>query len=543
MIRTDDDFGKVYNVDSFRGADDSDKIEAAIAAAANAGGGIIRFSERIYTLSRGIVVTGNNIVLRGAGIDRTILQPGFPGIEGTNACVRPPKIVFFNGSQIALRTKLDSPIHAGDRVVKVKDTKGLTAGQVILFNETHKELTPKEFQKLGVIMDPGTGPDDRYPCEANEIISISGTSVMFKYPFSHGFSKDVQWLVYTGCLHNGIESLTIQGRSADEQTWYDGVWITGADNFTADIKVQWTNRRIAQVMGYNVRMVGLQGPFTGPKGCLIGICRYKVQIVKSTNALIIGSTMGRSSDDCNMSLVTIQQSDRIVVRNSVFHRSRTYAVNEHGEGSRHLLVENNYFATGDTGQDAILLGNKTWGFSGPIIIRNNTFEGNTRDIRVTENSYEVRILDNISRRVKTDFVSGFGWAGPFTSVDMHGSMRMTIARNRVLSGSRGISLGFAGGIYSFSGVKDVAIFGNTFNVAETAIRLNGTSSETFRFQVSHNKGSRNYVKPMLVSGDYWSGNADGETYGHARDVPWTAETFAWEEFDRGITHTPNGILK
>jgi hypothetical protein len=298
------------------------------------------------------------------------------------------------------------------------------------------------------------------------------------------------------------------------------------------VRVRWTNRRIAQVGGHNLRLVGFQGPYGGPRGAEDGICRYKVQIYKSTNALFVGSIMGMSADDRNMSLVTIQQTVRIVVRNSVFQRSLTYGVNEHGEGSRHLLVENNYFSVGTPDRAAILLGNNTWGFSGPMIIRNNTFENNHRDVRVDQNSYEVRVLDNVSRGNGLQFVRAYGWAGPDTAPELYGSMRLTIARNQVSSGTSGLYLGTEDGVYAYPGMQDVVIFGNTLDVVDDAIVLNGDSAVTKRFQVWDNTGSAAYTKPDFVAGDYWAGNADGESYGSATEVPWAAESFAWEEHDR-----------
>jgi hypothetical protein len=536
-IRSDADFGKVYNVDSYSGSTDSEKINKAIAAATSAGGGIIQLSPRIYKLSSlkgapAIDITGNNIVIRGAGIDKTVLQPDYPGWEGTDECPGTKQIVRFKGTLAPLATRLASPIKPGDRKALVNSASGLKIGQVILFSQTHAESEPAEFFSQGLPFDPGTGQDDRYPYESNEIVDIKGTSVKFKYPFSYGFTESVPWRVYVSGMHNVIELLTIQGRSENEQTFYDALTLNGADNYAAEVKAQWTNRRMAGISGHNLRLVGFQGPFGGPKGMLRKICRYKVQVYKASNVLIVDATMGRNSDDHNMSLVTIQQTVRVIVRNSQFFKSRTYAVNEHGEGSRHLLVENNRFAIGDTGQYAILLGNDTWGFSGPIIIRNNVFENNQKDIQVGENSYEARILDNVSYGVKRQFIYGSGWAGPFTSEDLFGSMRMTIARNQILRGASGIYLGSNKGIYPFPGVRDILIFDNILQVSGDAITLNGNSNQTKRFQVFRNKGTMNYIKPTLVDGDYWSGNADGVIFGKAIQYPWSNENFAWEEFNR-----------
>jgi hypothetical protein len=256
-----------------------------------------------------------------------------------------------------------------------------------------------------------------------------------------------------------------------------------------------------------------------------------VQIHQATNALVVGTTMGMPQDDRNLSLVTIQQTVRTVVRNSEFLQSRTYGVNEHGEGSPHLLVENNHFAIGQTGAYALLFGNNTWGFSGPTIVRNNLFENHQRDIQVDENSYEVRILDNVSRGNLLVFLRAFAWAGPDTAPELYGSMRMTIARNQV-SGAMGLYLGPDDGVYPFTGMRDVAISENLFDVGEEAIQFFGDSDQTRRIQVWNNTGNATYLRPELVEGDYWEGNADGESFGAKTEVPWTAETFDWEQYDR-----------
>lgn len=537
-IRTDADFGKVYKVDSFRGSTDSEKINRAIAAATSAGGGVVQLSARTYRLSGSssapaIDVDGDNIVIRGAGINQTILQPDYPGWEGASECPGARQIVRFKGTLAPLSTRLAGPIMPGDRKVVVDSGRGLEIGQVILFSQAHAESEPDAFVAKGVRFDPGTGRDDRYPHESNEIVDIRGTDVTFKYPFSYGFTASIPWQVYRRGMHNGIELLTIQGRSEDEQTYYDALTLNGADNYAAEIEVQWTNRRLARISGHNLRLVGFRGPYGGPKGMLRKICRYKVQVHRASNVLILGATMGRKSDDHNLSLVTIQQAVRVVVRNSRFFRSRTYAVNEHGEGSRHLLVENNQFSVGDTAQQAILLGNNTWGFSGPVIIRNNLFESNPQDIRVGENSYEVRILDNVSRGVGQYFLVGFGWAGPFTGPDLFGSMRMTVARNRVLHGAAGIRLGSKDGIYPYPGVRDIAIFDNILQAKGSAITILEDGTKTGRIRVFGNKGYGDSVRPDLADGDCRTGNEDGRTIGSApQPADWTKENFAWEEFDR-----------
>ena len=531
-ILQDADFGSIFEVDSFGGSEDSDRIEAAIEAAQTAGGGVVQFAPRTYTLSRPIVVAGNRIVLRGAGMDDTFLQPSYPGASGDDACASTERIVYFNTKLSDLGNLLAAPIQQGERVVNVTDSSALAVGNILYFSEVQPEQTPADFQNAGIIQDPGTGKDQRYPNESNEIVAIDGLQLTFKYPFSHDFSMNTPLQRFERGLDNRIESLTIQGRSENEQTWYDGLNLKGVNGHAADVRVRWTNRRLVQVQGHGTRLVGFHGPYGGPRGGESGICRYKIHVYRATNALIVGSTMGMPNDDRNLSFITIQQSTRGMVRNSIFLKNQTYGVNEHGKGSRHLLVENNYFSVGTPNRAGVLLGNESWGFSGPMIIRNNTFEDNDRDIHITQNSYEVRMLDNISRRNGRQFLRASGWAGPDTEPEYYGSMRMTIARNKIYEGKSGLSLGGQGGIYPFGGVRDLAIFENVFQVDSDAIVLNGDSNQTKRFQVWDNTGSSSYKRPDWVSGDYWASNADGASYGSRNDQPWMSEQFAWEAFDR-----------
>ncbi len=66
-------------VDSFSGTD-RQRVQAAVNAAVSAGGGVVLFGARTYALDAAVEVTAaDNVVLRGAGMDRTFVQPSFAG--------------------------------------------------------------------------------------------------------------------------------------------------------------------------------------------------------------------------------------------------------------------------------------------------------------------------------------------------------------------------------------------------------------------------------------------------------------------------------
>jgi hypothetical protein len=303
----------------------------------------------------------------------------------------------------------------------------------------------------------------------------------------------------------------------------------------ADVRGRWANRNDLRVYGgYDVRVVGFRGPQGNPNGDWTSPCQYKFNIARSANFTFVGGEMGEPTDDANVSFIATQRAQRTLVRSSRFWGTRTYAFDEHGEGSRHFLFENNYLAAGPNARyGAVFLGHDEFGFTGPGIVRNNTFEGNWRDVNMEENSYEVRVLDNIMRNTVDRAITGYGWAGPDTATDLDGSIRWTIARNRISGAKDGIVLGEATSpIYPYLGVKDVLVTDNQISVSGRAIALMGDATATRRFQVRNNSGSATYVHPAFVAGDNWAGNGDGTSYGSPTAVRWSQPYFAWETFDQ-----------
>jgi len=535
FVRSDSDVGsgRIFRVDSFGGGD-LERAQAAVAAASQAGGGVVLFGPRTYSFDGALVVAADNVVLRGAGSAKTVIQPSFEG--AFEACGRAARLIVFRGGRSSVKVKLAAPVRVGDRSVSVDSAAGLAPDQVIVFDQSHPERTPATLHSEGVTEDPGSGNDLRYPWDANEIVTIKGNIVTFRYPFSQPFSTTVGLRWIRRGLDDGIELMTLQGRSADEQGYYQLLSLENVAHFTAaDVQGRWANRSYIQIKGYDVRVVGFKGPYGGPRSYDVRACKYKITIVRAANVVVVGADMGVPTDDRNQSFVTIQKAQRIVVRDSRFYGSRTYALDEHGLGSRDLVFENNLIAVGPRAKFAgVLLGNNKWGFSGPVIVRNNTFVGNSRDLQLQENSYGVRFLDNLSRGSQLRSVDGYGWAAPGTSPGLFGSLRLTIVGNKVLSAAgAGIVLGYsASPWYPYPGVRDVVIARNELNTRGPAIQLGGDRTTTSRIQVFGNAGTKLYVKPPLVAGDYWAGNPDRLAFGRPSAASWSSPLFAWEAYDR-----------
>lgn len=533
--------GRVFEVERYPGSDVA-RAQAAVNAAIAAGGGVVRFGPRSYTFDRPLRVTeADNVVLRGAGMDRTFLRPRFSGEK--ESCGQGGQLVVFSGRQTPLDVRLVAPVAVGERTARVSSVAGLAPGQRLVFFEEPavSEPSPQALTRAGVRQDPGTGEDERHRWDANEIVAVDAAarSLTFKYPFSQTFAANLrlEWLERGN--GNGIELLTVEGRTSEEQTHYRLLELKPQADFTvADVQARWANRNLLFVHGYDVKVVGFRGPFGDPGGDIDDSCRYKISVWRSANFTFVGGRMGSTDHEKNTSLISIQRAQRVLVRHSRFGRSHTYAFNEHGFGSRHYIFENNWVSVGPNAtKGAVLLGNESWGFAGPGIIRNNRFRGNSRDVLMLENSYEVRVVDNVMIGTFGRVVEGWGWAAPGMRPELHGSIRWAIARNTVVEGrGDGIVLGEPGrSAYPYVGVRDVIITANRLEVEGQAIRLAGDAAATDRFQVSANVGNSTYVVPELEPGDYWAGNADGRSFGAPVPVPWAETSFGWEPFDVGTT--------
>lgn len=540
--------GRVFEVDRQAGASDLAKAQAAVNGAKANGGGVVLFGARTYTLSRTLDVSGaNNVVLRGAGMNSTIIRPGFAGASSPYG--GSPDLIRFTGTTTKLDTVLSSPVKVGDRSVSVKSATGLAPGQVMVFDQRYAQAEPTWFEANGIVQDPGAGRDERYRWDANEIVAVdlAGGQVTFKYPFSQSFTTTVPWVRIEGGHGNGLERMTVQGRSKSESTYYRLITVRDQSGLSiADVQSRWANQSYAHISGYEIRMVGFRGPDGGPYGYTRGVSKYKISVFRASNFTFVGGVMGDPGHDRNRSFLTTQWAQRTLVRHSQFHGSRTYAFNEHGGGSRDMIFENNHIrGTTNTEYGGVYLGNSTWGFAGSTILRNNLQTGGPRFLHMEENSYEIRVLDNVARDLvpsplpqgttSARFIYGEGWKAPRTDANLYASVRMTIQRNTVVNVSGdGVDLGRAGSnVYPILGVKDVIISENAFGVTGTSVRLQGSSTNSRRFQVFNNTGTNRYVRPAFVAGDYWVGNMDGIHYGSPVPVTWSAPFFGWEAYDRG----------
>lgn len=467
--------GRTFRVDDYVGTD-IERARGAIDDAKASDGGIVQFGPRRYRFDDELLITGNDVVLRGAGRDRTVIEAGFVGAG--DGCDPAPALIRFSGGREDLSdVRLERPITPNSDTLSLTSTADIAVGDVLVLDESTAG-TPPTYESDGIVQDPGTGNDRRSPYETNRVEHVDDTGVKLADPVTFGFTGDavVRRIGSTG-TRNGIEHLTLQGPGPDSRSHYRLLALEYVADFSiVDVTARWANRHLVQLSGYNVSFVGFHGPEGGLDSFDGEPCKYRVSVVRSANVAFVDGVMGVPNHDRNQSFVTFQKGQRFVVRDSRFHGSRTYAVNEHGLGSKDIVVENNLFEVGPGARHgAILLGNNTWGFSGPALIRNNKFVGSKRDLYLQENSYGTRFVDNVSIDNQYRVIDGYGWAGPDTDERNWGSMRLTVARNEVRQAAGdGVFLGGERSeYYPFGGVKDVTVVGNSFDVAGRAVRLDG----------------------------------------------------------------------
>ncbi|WP_137815076.1 hypothetical protein [Gandjariella thermophila] len=537
-------------------------IQAAGDAANAAGGGVVQLAGTpsapvTYALDGMVDGTAwSNVVIRGGGKTATIIQPapswiGNPGSGGVS-----PTLIRF-GRTVNTAGSLAAAINPGDRTTQWTSVAGLAVGDVIKFNQRQPQTgDPNTFlarcRSLGIVHDP-TGMDDRFPCETNEIVAISGTSVTFRYPFACHFTTSVvpQRIV---CSRVGVERCTVQGKSSTNMEFFWGVDLgDSAFSHVADVLVRWTNAKFIATKGYRNRIVDVDGPDGGAAGYGSAgtdgnTVKYRVLAEEGANLTMVGCVWGTSGDTHQQSWMTGEFMQRVVVRHSQFFDTLSHAVNEHGTGSRYWLVENCYFHPGPNGR-AVWHGNGSWGFSGETITRNCLVDGGFDALYYPENPRSTIVLDCTLRNFSNTALWINGWAGSgiggIQNPANYGSIKLVFRRNTVsttLDTGYGVvsDQGVPTTGYQYLGVKDIVINGNSFAQAgqfRSAVWLRGDSTQTNRFQIFDN--SRTYLGspawratlPALVPGDYLNNNGDGVTYGSRSVQPWEVESFAWEGYD------------
>lgn len=532
-VLASDDFGRVFNVESFSGSD-RNRAQAAIDAASDAGGGVVQFGAQTYVIDDPLIVYGNRILLRGAGEEATTIKVGLPG--GDESCGRVTPSLLFQSQLEPLGFLLAAPADTGATELVFTAPPSVEVGDVIAIDGVIGQLPTRAYIDEGIAQDPTIPQDERYPFEAGTVVRVDGNTIELDHPLSQLITTGSELYRYDGGRDNGVELLTVEGISAEDTTYHRLIDVRDQVRFRlADVTARWANRNFLDASGHHLTLVGFTGIEGGAGGYELEACKYKAGFGPATDVVVVDGTFGSLEHDLNMSLLTMQFVYRAVIRSSTFGGSRTYGFNEHGGGSRDLVFENNYVSSGPNSWAGILSGNDTWGFGGELAIRNNRFVDNVNDVLLVENPYGVSIVGNHSSGCTAACIVWSGWGGEH---DGHrviedesnwGSARLLIADNQIEDAEAGIELGTdESSGFPYEGVRDVVVVGNVVTTSESALAVVGSNTVSGRLWVSENVFSGS-IETEDPGADWWFwANTDGPVTTSNELPDWVDRYQEWE---------------
>ena len=196
-------------------------INNAINACSN---GVVKLNAGTYNVT-GIDVTKDNVTVRGAGADRTIM----------NGC---SVFRLGAGTNIASGIAITGGGAKDSRTITVGSTSGLAVGTMI---EIDRENDPNF-----VVSTVG---GSRHLRQVNAITAINGNTVTLRNPLIWDFnagSPRIKW-TFSNTKNSGVEDLKVDHSSSSDCTnfaiWYcDSCWIKGVESYKAN--------------GYHFQMLG-----------------------------------------------------------------------------------------------------------------------------------------------------------------------------------------------------------------------------------------------------------------------------------------------
>lgn len=225
------DYGAVAN----DGKSDREAFEAAVRAASegNGNGAVIYVPEGEYELhdesapNTPIIVDGSNIVLRGAGRDRTVLKMSAPGKAVDASLWNTPELLSFryvrsrSDEQLRL-TDVMEPAQAGGFELALGSASGLSVGQRVLLKlngdrrpeAIAAELAPHavegEFRELAA--------EGVQVAEYHTIKRINGNRITLYEPLGHDVDPEGGWTLHSVLDHSGcgVEDICFKGNFSED---------------------------------------------------------------------------------------------------------------------------------------------------------------------------------------------------------------------------------------------------------------------------------------------------------------------------------------
>ncbi len=237
--------GRVYNVQDYPGTD-REKVQAAVNAAEVAGMGIVFLPEGTYRFDDRVEIRGNNIVIRGAGQEKTkvILENAKINEHETGA------FSFFGGGRPKDTRFIVSDVEKGDRVLELADASRFAAGDFIslMINSDDMLKTNPFYRKR--FLSYGEDKDwNQSHVSVQRIEAVDGNFITLTQPFRVSFKASGHRNAALGSFvrpvklirHCGVEKMMIKTEKFSSHKmntsgvvfdWAYGCWVR-------DVTVNW----------------------------------------------------------------------------------------------------------------------------------------------------------------------------------------------------------------------------------------------------------------------------------------------------------------
>ena len=181
--------------------------------------------------SSSMLMRAGEFVIKGAGVDKTVLVMQDPNLPASDALYSSPCMLELkHNSGLSEITKVTSDAPKGSFSVEVASTSGISAGSWVCLNVVNndaafvaQELSPYSLEShMTNIRETGVQVYDYH-----QVKSVSGNTVTFVEPIMHAVEAKWNWVImkYPHYEMVGVEDLTFRGRAKDNfvhhGTWQD----------------------------------------------------------------------------------------------------------------------------------------------------------------------------------------------------------------------------------------------------------------------------------------------------------------------------------
>jgi hypothetical protein len=231
-------------------------INSAIAACSN---GVVALGAGTYTLSAGITFRGaNNVTLRGAGPDRTIVR--FTGSDScgglwADVCVQGPSDTWSGGVPSSAIQNWTAGYEKGSTRITLDSTAGLSVGQVVILDQLDDAADTRGVFVCGsrsCSQEGGpAGRTGRAQQQYTQVTAISGNQVtispgLYMVNWRSSQRPQLWWWGATATM-NGVEGLTVDHSSSPAQSGiafhnaYNG-WVKNVKSIKGPRNHVWLNQ-------------------------------------------------------------------------------------------------------------------------------------------------------------------------------------------------------------------------------------------------------------------------------------------------------------